>query len=74
MAHGDLRSQHSFGTTLRFILSNCANELSAVNAIGTLLFRKMNSGLIRWRVMTVSNKQMDPAVELGRNPVSKHQI
>ena len=50
----------------------CAGGLSAVNAIGTQLLRDpMNSGLTRWR-MAVS--QMDAAAEVGRNPVSKHQI
>ena len=43
----------------------------AVNAIGTQLRDPINSGLTRWR-MAVS--LMDAAAELGRNPVSKHQI
>ena len=51
----------------------CAGGLSAVNAIGTQLLDPINSGLTRWR-MAVSNKYMDAAAELGRNPVSKHQI
>ena len=42
-----------------------------MNAIGTQLRDSINSGLIRWR-MAVS--QMDAAMELRRNPVSKHQI
>ena len=42
-----------------------------MNAIGTQLRYPINSGLTRWR-MAVS--QMDAAAELGRNPVSKHQI
>ena len=42
-----------------------------MNAIGTQLRDLINSGLTRWR-MAVS--QMDAAAELGRNPVSKHQI
>ena len=34
----------------------------------------LNSGLARWR-MAVFKKDMDAAAaELGRNPVSKHQI
>ena len=44
-----------------------------MNAIGTQLRDPVNSGLTRWRV-AVSNKQMDAAAELGRSPVSKHQI
>ena len=42
-----------------------------MNAIGTQLRDPINAGLTRWR-MAVS--QMDAAAELGRNPVSKHQI
>ena len=49
----------------------CAGGLSAVNAIDTQLRDPINSRLTRWR-MAVS--QMDAAAELGRNPVSKHQI
>ena len=41
-----------------------------MNAIGTQLRDPINSGLTRWR-MAVS---LDVAAELGRNPVSKHQI
>ena len=44
-----------------------------VNAIGTQLRDPINSGLTRWR-MAVSYERMDAAAELGRNPVSKHQI
>ena len=44
-----------------------------MNAIGTQLRDPINSGLTRWR-MAVINEQMDAAAELGRNPVSKHQI
>ena len=51
----------------------CAGGLSAVNAIRTQLCDPINSGLTRWR-MAVINKYMDAAAELGRNPVSKHQI
>ena len=51
----------------------CAGGLSAVNAIGTQLRDPINSGLTRWR-MAVLYKYMDAAAELGRNPVSKHQI
>ena len=40
-----------------------------MNAIGTQLRDPMNTGLIRWRT-EVLNK----AKEIGRNPVSKHQI
>ena len=47
--------------------------LSAVNAIGTQLRDPKNSGLIGWR-MAVINEWMDAVAELGRNPVSKHQI
>ena len=49
----------------------CASGLSTVNAIGTHLRDPINSGLTRWR-MAVS--KLDAAAELGRNPVSKHQI
>ena len=42
-----------------------------MNAIGTQLRDPINAGLTRWR-MAVSSK--DAAAELGRNPVSKHQI
>ena len=43
------------------------------NAIGTQWRDPINSRLTRWR-MAVLAKQMDAAAELGRNPVSKHQI
>ena len=43
-----------------------------MNATGTQLRDPINSGLTRWRSMAVS--YMDAAAELGRNPVSKHQI
>ena len=42
-----------------------------MNAIGTHLRDPINLELTRWR-MAVS--KMDAAAELGRNPVSKHQI
>ena len=42
-----------------------------MNAVGTQLCDSINSGLARWR-MAVS--LLDAAAELGRNPVSKHQI
>ena len=42
-----------------------------MNAIGTHLRDPINSGLTRWR-MAVS--KLDAAAELGRNPVSKHQV
>ena len=44
-----------------------------MNTIGTQLRDLINSGLARWR-MEVINELMDAAAELGRNPVSKHQI
>ena len=44
-----------------------------MNAIGTQLRDPINSGLTRWR-MAVIKESMDAAAELGRNPVSKHQI
>ena len=44
-----------------------------MHAIGTQVRDPINSGLARWR-MAVLNKEMDPAAELGRNPVSKQQI
>ena len=42
-----------------------------MNAIGTHLRDPISSGLTQWR-MAVS--YLDAAAELGRNPVSKHQI
>ena len=51
----------------------CAGGLSPVDAIGTQLGDPTNPGLIRCR-MAVLNKYMDAAAELGRNPVSKHQV
>ena len=45
-----------------------------MNAIGTQLRDSINLVLTRWRSMAVLNKYMDAAAELGRNPVSKHQI
>ena len=48
----------------------CAGGLSAVNAIGTQLRDPINSGLIRWRMAVSYGRR----AELGRNPVSKHQI
>ena len=59
------------GTTLRFTGPTYAGGLSAVNAIGTQLHDPINSGLTRWRIMAVLNKQMDAAAERGRNPVRK---
>ena len=44
-----------------------------MNAIGTQLRDPINSRLTRWR-MVVLHKKNDAAAELGRNPVSKHQI
>ena len=44
-----------------------------MNVIGTQLRDLINSGPTRWR-MAVLNTKMDAAAELGRNPVSKHQI
>ena len=44
-----------------------------MNAIGTQLRDSINSGLTQWR-KAVLNKYMDAAVELGKNPVSKHEI
>ena len=42
-----------------------------MNVIGTHLCDPINSGLTQWR-MAVS--KLDAAAELGRNPISKHQI
>ena len=42
-----------------------------MNAIGTQLRDPINSGLTRW---AYGGFIMDAAAELGRNPVSKHQI
>ena len=45
-----------------------------MNTIGTQMRdNPINSGLNRWRLV-VLNKKMGAAAELGRNPVSKHQI
>ena len=44
-----------------------------MNVIGTQLRDPIDSGLTRWR-MAVLNKEMGAAAEIGRNPVSKHQI
>ena len=44
-----------------------------MSAIGTQLRDPINSGLPRSR-MAALIKQMDAAAELGKNPVSKHQI
>ena len=43
-----------------------------MNAIGTLLRDPIYSALTRWRMAV--KKKMDVAAEIGRNPVSKHQI
>ena len=51
----------------------CARRISAVSAIGSQLRDPIHSGLTQWR-MAVLNEYMDAAPELGRNPVSKHQI
>ena len=44
-----------------------------MNAIVAQLRDPLNSGLTRWR-MALFNIYMDAAAEIGRNPVSKHQI
>ena len=44
-----------------------------MDVIGTQLRDPINSGLTQWR-MAVLNEYMNAAAELGRNPVSKHQI
>ena len=72
LVHGDLPRQHSFRTTFE-VYWPCAGGLSAVNTIGTQLRDPINSGQIRWR-MAVLNLYMNAAAELGRNPVSKHQV
>ena len=54
------------------LLALCGG-LSAVNAIGIQLRDPINSRVTRWRMAGI-NKLMDAAAELGRNPVSKHQI
>ena len=45
-----------------------------MNAIGTQLRDLINSGLTRWRMVVLKKKTVDAATEIGRNPVSKHQI
>ena len=42
-----------------------------MNAIGTQLRDSINSGLTRWLIMAVINKQIEAAAERGRNPVRK---
>ena len=42
-----------------------------MDAIDTQLRDPINSGLTRWRM---AFSQMEATAELGRNPVSKHQI
>ena len=71
LVHGDLPRQHSLGTTLMF--TGPAPADSRQNARGTQLRDPINSGLTRWR-MVILNKEKDATTELGRNPVSKHQI
>ena len=51
-----------------------ASGPSAVNATGTQLPDLINSGLARWRMVVLINKQLDAAAESVRNPMSKHQI
>ena len=51
----------------------CAGGLSAVKSIGTQLRDTIDSGLTRWRMAVEINK-WNAAAEIGRNPVSKHQI
>ena len=70
MIHGDLPRQHPVRNYLE-VYWPCAGGLSAVNAIGTQLRDPINLGLTRWRL---GGFIMDAAAELGRNPVSKHQI
>ena len=45
-----------------------------MNAIDTQLRDPINSGLTRWRMEVINEYYMDAAAELGRNPVSMHQI
>ena len=49
----------------------CAGGLSAVSAIGTQLRAPINLGT---DPMAYDSFKKDAAAELGRNPVSKHQI
>ena len=72
LIHSDLRRQHSFGTTLRFTSLVPADSRQRTPSV-TQMRDPINSGLNRWR-MPVLNKYMDTAAELGRNPVSEHQI
>ena len=44
-----------------------------MNVIGAQLRDPIKLGPTRWRI-AVLNKYMDATAELGRNPVSKHQI
>ena len=73
MVHGNLPAKAALVRNYLEVYWPCAGGLSAVNAIGTHLRDPIDSGLTRWR-MAVLNKQMDVTAELGRNPVSKHQI
>ena len=56
------------------LLALC-RRIPAVNAIGMDLRDPINPGLTRSRkAVQKKKKKMDTAAELGRNPVSKHQI
>ena len=59
MVHGDLPRQHPFGTNLRF-----ADPV----AYGP---DKLGTGPMVYGGLNI---EMDAAIEIGRNPVSKHQI
>ena len=62
MIHGDLPRQHSFGTTLRFIIPVAADsQIARPNKLGA---DPMACGGL--------NKEMDAAAELERDPVRKH--
>ena len=69
MVHGDLPRQHPFGTTLRFT-GPCRRTLGS----------ERHRHAIAWPdklgtdPMAYGGFIMDAAAELGRNPVSKHQI
>ena len=71
--HRASKPQGSFERVLPWQITMDQLIFASVNAIGTQLRDPINSGLTRWR-RAVINEYMDAAAELGRNPVSKHQI
>ena len=72
MVHGDLLRQHSFGTTLRGLLALCRRTLGSERHRDAIaLPDKLGTDPMAYDGL---NKYMAAAVELGRIPVSKHDI